>query len=245
MRIQLLSDLHFEHQADVGRSFVASLNPDVCDVLVLAGDICTVEAGLLNAITLFCQRFQQVVLVPGNHEFYGTTRGRVNATLQKARRRNPNLHLLQRDVVEIGGKRFLGTPLWFPPTPTAKLNEAVWSDFSCIQGFAKWVYQENAMDMEFFRRELREGDIVVTHYLPSFQSVHPRYAGEPNNCYFVCSLLDELIEDRKPAVWMHGHTHESADYMIGSTRIVCNPFGYADLGMLNGPFQDEKIIDVL
>jgi len=27
-------------------------------------------------------------------------------------------------------------------------------------------------------------------------------------------------------LWIHGHTHESFDYMVGDTRIVCNPRGY-------------------
>jgi hypothetical protein len=27
-------------------------------------------------------------------------------------------------------------------------------------------------------------------------------------------------------VWTHGHTHETFDYMVGTTRIVCNPRGY-------------------
>ena len=29
-------------------------------------------------------------------------------------------------------------------------------------------------------------------------------------------------------VWTHGHTHDTFDYMIGSTRIVCRPRGYAN-----------------
>ena len=41
------------------------------------------------------------------------------------------------------------------------------------------------------------------------------------------SDLSEFILDR-PGIklWTHGHTHELFDYMIGSTRIVCNPRGY-------------------
>jgi hypothetical protein len=27
-------------------------------------------------------------------------------------------------------------------------------------------------------------------------------------------------------LWTHGHTHHKFDYMIGETRIVCNPRGY-------------------
>ena len=27
-------------------------------------------------------------------------------------------------------------------------------------------------------------------------------------------------------LWTHGHTHHEFDYMVGSTRVVCNPRGY-------------------
>ena len=30
----------------------------------------------------------------------------------------------------------------------------------------------------------------------------------------------------KPVLWVHGHVHRKADYMIGSTRVICNPKGY-------------------
>jgi Icc-related predicted phosphoesterase len=28
------------------------------------------------------------------------------------------------------------------------------------------------------------------------------------------------------ALWIHGHTHESMDYTLAGTRVVCNPRGY-------------------
>ena len=41
------------------------------------------------------------------------------------------------------------------------------------------------------------------------------------------SDLSEFILDHPQIkLWTHGHTHEDFDYLIGSTRIVCNPRGY-------------------
>ena len=41
------------------------------------------------------------------------------------------------------------------------------------------------------------------------------------------SRLDQFILDNPQIkLWTHGHTHEEFDYMIGSTRVVCNPRGY-------------------
>jgi len=71
--------------------------------------------------------------------------------------------------------------------------------------------------------------VVCTHHAPSKSSEHPRYAHDQlmNGAYN--SRLDDFIMDR-PAIklWTHGHTHEDFDYMIGSTRVVCNPRGYID-----------------
>lgn len=69
--------------------------------------------------------------------------------------------------------------------------------------------------------------VVVGHHTPSHQSCHPRYKDDQimNGGYH--SDLSEFIMDR-PAIklWTHGHTHEEFDYMIGDTRVVCNPRGY-------------------
>jgi len=69
--------------------------------------------------------------------------------------------------------------------------------------------------------------VVVGHHAPSKLSTHPRYKRDVlmNGAY--SSSLDEYILDHPQIkLWTHGHTHEDFDYMIGSTRIVCNPRGY-------------------
>ena len=69
--------------------------------------------------------------------------------------------------------------------------------------------------------------VVVGHHAPSKASTHPRYKTEVimNGAY--SSRLDQFILDNPQIkLWTHGHTHEDFDYMIGSTRVVCNPRGY-------------------
>jgi predicted phosphodiesterase len=225
VRIRVFSDLHFEVHADHGKSFVDSLDPSGCDVVVLAGDIAAHEC-LYKALDMFCQKFERVIHVPGNHEYYYAGRGKVHNTLQKIKgKHSDRLTLLDRGIFSWKGKRILGTTMWFPKTPAAAEVLSTWSDASAIAGFQKWVSWENQQSVAFLRREMREGDIVVTHYLPSWRSVHPKYAGEASNLLYVCDVED-LILERKPALWIHGHTHNELDYTIGSTRVVCHPFGY-------------------
>jgi len=69
--------------------------------------------------------------------------------------------------------------------------------------------------------------VVCTHHAPSKGSEHLRYKRDQlmNGAYN--SNLDQFILDRRAIkLWTHGHTHEDFDYMIGSTRVVCNPRGY-------------------
>lgn len=69
--------------------------------------------------------------------------------------------------------------------------------------------------------------VVVGHHAPSRLSTHPRYAHDTIMNGGYSSSLDEFILDHPQIrLWTHGHTHEDFDYMIGSTRIVCNPRGY-------------------
>ena len=69
--------------------------------------------------------------------------------------------------------------------------------------------------------------VVVGHHAPSKGSEHPRYNHDTlmNGAYN--SQLDEYIMDHPQIkLWTHGHTHEDFDYMIGTTRVICNPRGY-------------------
>ena len=69
--------------------------------------------------------------------------------------------------------------------------------------------------------------VVVGHHAPSKQSTHPRYAGEEiMNGGYSSDLSAFILDHPQIKLWTHGHTHEDFDYMIGSTRIICNPRGY-------------------
>lgn len=70
--------------------------------------------------------------------------------------------------------------------------------------------------------------VVCGHHAPSKASTHPRYKTEYHMNGAYSTNLDNFILDRRQIkLWTHGHTHEPHDYMIGTTRVVCNPRGYA------------------
>lgn len=69
--------------------------------------------------------------------------------------------------------------------------------------------------------------VVVSHHAPSDQSIAYYYSQDRLMNGAFRSQLDEFIEQRPQIkLWIHGHTHTNFDYMIGETRVVCNPRGY-------------------
>ena len=102
VRILVLSDLHLEFGAvEVPRG--------TADVVVLAGDIHVGRDGLAWAKEAFPD--QPVVYVLGNHEYYGDVFHRLALEL-KSLARGSNVHVLERDAVDIDGVSFLGCTLW-------------------------------------------------------------------------------------------------------------------------------------
>lgn len=248
MKIQVLSDLHLEFMwPDNFKSFLSMLDPEGVDVLVLAGDICT-NTILLDVLYKICQKYStaDVVYVHGNHEFYGSTKEIVASKTKEASKQIKNLHWLDCTEAVIAGQRFIGAPLWFEFNESNEYYEQYLNDFHVIYGFKSWVYDENHRAMDFFAKELKTSDIVITHHLPSNKSVAKRFENSELSRFYVCDL-ESLIKERNPKLWIHGHTHDSFDYQIesstGITRIVCNPHGYWP-NDINPDFLRAKIIEV-
>ena len=247
MNIQILSDLHLEHYPDHGREIVDSLDFSGADLVILAGDIAGLGDRALIAvqrIQALCNRVDGTVLyIPGNHEYYGASPAFVEHALRQLEAQAPNIHILRTgEVYEDDGIRILGDTLWFPDDSENWRFARLMSDFLVIREFTPWVYQQNAALTEWLERELRPGDIVVTHHLPSERIIASQYAGSVLNRFFV-SDLTSLILERKPALWVCGHTHTSIDTVLGETRIICNPRGYPNEGQ-TAAFNPRLLVEV-
>jgi len=242
MNIKLLDDLHLEHWRDHDE-FIGTVSADDCDVLILAGDI---DAGWHIGETLdkFCAKFPQVVFLNGNHEYYNISQEELYANLSAAEKRNKNLHWLRTDnyTTTIEGKTFHGATGWFRDDPLNQVYHRNMSDFHVIPNLKDWVYDEQKAFQTHLEENLGEGDIVVTHHMPSDLVIHDLFKGSVINRFFVCDYT-ELIMDRKPALWLFGHTHMPTDIMIGETRTVCNPRSYPGEFEYT-PFNPNLVIEV-
>jgi hypothetical protein len=122
-----------------------------------------------------------------------------------------------------------------------------WCDFNAIEKatFVQYgtprLYAAGLLSRAFLEREIRAGDVVVTHHLPHWNSVQPQFAGNPTNRYYVHDVSD-LLESRAAKLWIHGHVHSAWDYSVGDTRVLCNPRGYP--GETDSGFRSGLVVQV-
>jgi predicted phosphodiesterase len=246
MKINILSDLHLSR---------GGLPPPAgeADVVILAGDI----ARPPQALAWAAQIGRPTLYVAGNHEFYASSLAATARALKEASA-GTCVRVLDDEEIVIGGVRFLGSTLW---TDFRLLGdgEASANAQSAAQGFMhdfSRIFVDDAMQQALSPRDTQRlferhaawlddrlaqphdgPTVVITHHAPSPSSVHPRFAGSPINAAFV-SNLEALMGADRVQLWVHGHTHDSFDYRIKGTRVVCNPRGYARDGVNENPHFD-------
>lgn len=258
-RLLVLSDLHLEMSVwDFPDRLPAH------DVAILAGDV---SAPLVNSVRKLARVRDagllrgEVVLVPGNHEFYGAD---MLQEMEQGRReaRDYGIHLLDGDEARFGDLRVLGATLWTDyglyGDPLRAMAEArvAMNDHRLIRIGGRAFAPEDAREIHrvqvgWLAERLRSPHdgrtVVVTHHGPSRASVHERYGTDPLNAAF-SSDLDWLIGEAGPEIWIHGHTHHSFDYRIGRTRVLCNPKGYGPSprrGVENADgFVEDLVVEV-
>lgn len=239
MKVKLISDLHVEFT-----NVKIPYNNE--DILIIAGDITPGYNEALKLIKNYLNEnlYVKVILVLGNHDYYDSTIEEVDIFWK-----NINIdrfYFLQNNSVLLNGVRFYGTTLWTDlnnsDTNTMLVSSYYINDFRHIKNFS--IY--NFVTLHYIAKQLlkqfleKNNDpvIVITHHLPTFSSIHPKYgSNKVLNYAFACTNMTELINSPNVKIWCHGHTHTSHDYIevpkipfestnLTPTRIICNPRGY-------------------
>ena len=228
MKIQIASDLHTEFMGKHDwEDLLQDEFPGNADTLILAGDICSLKFvdQVRNTLGAFCERYKNVIYVKGNHEYYGITPTDAHHVLGAVQNELYNLYVLQNHSIILDGQQFYGGTLWFPDNIRNKYNKQYLNDFNLIKNFEPWVYEQAENFITMGRGQIDKNTIVVSHHLPSYLSVDPRYAGSALNNFFV-NDVEYLFTSHRPKLWVHGHTHIACDYTQIDTRVICNPRGY-------------------
>ena len=94
-------------------------------------------------------------------------------------------------------------------------------------------------------REFRYSPIiVVTHFAPSIYSISSEFIGSPVNPAFASDLHEFILENPNIRIWTHGHCHKPFDYILGETRVICEPFGYNNENKAKLPLDYGKRISI-
>ncbi len=254
-KLWILSDLHID------AAYMRTPEIPAADVCVVAGDIGEGAVDSVHWLAKNIRPAMPVVFVLGNHEFYHSSIERERVMAGRAAV-PAGVDVLDDMTLTIGDTRFIGSTLWTDyqlyssgdsdwSSPAMKAARLGLNDHRLIawrEGSSDRFSPQHAVAMHKISRAWIEAElakpfdgetVVVTHHAPHPGSTAERYVGDPLTPAFA-SDLTPTIEAGRPALWVHGHMHNGADYTVGETRIIANPRGY---GGENPQFDIGLVID--
>lgn len=239
MKLVIVSDLHLEGSRNPVETFERMMDFDHVDysdcVGIFAGDIMTGYKAP-EFLTNYLHLFKYIIFIPGNHDLWYASTDDIGSH---------ELDIAGKSVV-IDGVRFTGAVGW--PMQHERsvhpLDELEWANSlyerEMIQhNGGEFTYSKMTKLAHYDMRHVFDPvlpdelddcvmkQVVITHYLPSWQSISPRFENSPINHLFA-SNHDKygLFENCGIDLFIHGHSHYPVDYYIGDTRVYSNPHGY-------------------
>lgn len=257
MQIRFITDIHWES----GPFNLQKTEEDKDRILAITGDL-AINDKIIEALLSVAPGFKSVLYVLGNHEYEGANISDACTQLELEISKYPELshvHILDNNYIIIDGVRFIGATLW------SDFNNSDWfaihaakdkvSDFEFIQigkitqrkfhpADAIKLHKEHKRFIEKMCHTPFNGPtVVMTHHAPSFKSMDSTaetWLGTVR--YIFASNMDSTVNYSGAKYWLHGHVHSSKDYMIGNTRVICNPRGTVICENKN--FDPNLILDV-
>ena len=232
MKIQYISDLHLEHQTSDFSTFLEPVAP----YLALCGDICIPELPTYKIFLEWCSfRWSKIFLITGNHEYYN----RLVNTKHTMNEKNilikslvpPNVIFLNCESywLEDEKVRIFGCTLW-SEIDDLLLNKITdymvgYQDIVLTGQTTKDIYYD---EKRWLKEELlkykKDNCLVLTHYMPSFKLINPRYKLSTNVSCFASNCEDLFTENI--VGWICGHSHHGLSMEIKGIPFRMNAWGY-------------------
>jgi predicted MPP superfamily phosphohydrolase len=252
MKFTLISDLHLEFAPlTLPGGDVLVMAGDVCEVksIPTVGTMFqTVHTNTSDFFKNEVAKYSRAVYVLGNHEHYGF---RFDKTVNEIRERLANIGVnnvtvLENESIEIDGVLIVGATTWTDcnKNDPITMNVLAHSMNDYVEITNKYpgekyyrlqphvTYETHKKTIEYFKQVLAQNTskptLVVSHHCPTALSIPQKYREDQYmNGGYVSDLSDLILDHPQIKYWAHGHTHDSCDYMVGSTRVICNPRGYS------------------
>lgn len=253
-KIRVASDIHNDFDAarekrpNTALWYPDHMEDDQHTIFAIPGDLWTSGRVLSYAgpswLGEVSKRFAAVVFVLGNHDFFG---GLITSEYQKLKAQiveqglSDKVFLLQNESLVLGNYKFVGATLWtdFNNGDKEVLRAAsnMMRDYGKITPeiiFGAHTESRNFLIENAIKDFEDQKLVVITHHAPSFRSISPVWKSQEqidpilikNLSAMYASDLDSFIEKSKIDYWLHGHCHSASNYLLGNTRVVCNPRGY-------------------
>lgn len=202
------------------------------------------------------EEFETVIYILGNHEHYHGDINESLDILKDFLAHLSNVHVLEKQCVKVEDFMIFGCTLWTDmnkedPNTLFHIRDYM-NDYRTIKNKAVPVFfngedgkkhsrsskflpedsvQHHKDTLRILKEQIVENQnakwIVAGHHAPSKLSTKPQYEHDVMvNGAYSSNLSEFILDHPQIKLWTHGHTHHEFDYMIGSTRILCNPRGY-------------------
>ena len=231
MKFRVLSDLHVEFYAHPNylQRKLTKLYPEIDpnEILIIAGDLGVAGSGISklsmnpeyrSMLEYFAKRWNTVILIPGNHEYYDRDKYCSLDHIDEMIRfecKKLNITFLNKECIKIKSKEsneyiyVLGCTLWSKATPSAYkgMNDKLKAILSHKELLS--IHQEHKDFLETqiqkiqnkTKRSNSPNILVITHHLPLQELTHPKYLTNEykhlNSAY--ASDLRLLIESTNPS----------------------------------------------
>ncbi len=252
MKFQYASDLHLEMFTNLVAVTESNLIPSA-PILILAGDIDKIKnkgVSRTSAFKYFSDNWEQVYIIPGNHEFYDSER--IIHAFELDHQVFPNVKYLNNVMLELDGVEFYFTTLW--SKCNSNLIEDYITDFKiCFWGDEKyrWThhnqFHQRAVEWldESLSKPKSKPRVVVSHFVPSNEvNAYPDsddlIIGPMIKSYFVAQL-DEYLKKWDIDYWIYGHNHWNNDVDVFGIKFRSNMLGYVGYNEHKGFIRDKTI----
>jgi hypothetical protein len=266
MKITLISDLHLDVSGylDLPGGEVLIIAGDACEAKAIRHDLHQTKPLSDEPQRAFpcsefwkheCAKYKKVFYVMGNHEHY---HGKYWKTYTEIASMIPdNVTLLEDQHEEYEGVVFVGATLWTDMNKSDPVTLSMIKDYMNDFRVITYHYPQygtyhkmRPMDTvkmhhtskHYIEKTVKEHAdkpvVVITHMGPTHLSINEKYKHEKyTNGAYVSDLSDLILDHPNIKAWVHGHVHDPVDYMIGDTRVMCNPRGYL-------PYEGDNGFDV-